>query len=79
LKKITINAEAFEVTEKSKTYYDTIKDLLEGAEDGYTSLEIFQKTGIDQRRIREVIQTLRVYDNLKEKNCRCGRTPIYHL
>ena len=79
MKKIVVNAEVFVGTERPKTFYNIVKDLLEKSQDGYTNLEIFQKTGIDQRRIREVIQTLRVHDGLKEKNCRCGRTPIYYL
>jgi hypothetical protein len=62
-----------------KTNYTKIYDLLKSSKDGYTIYEIFQKTRIDPRRAREVMQQLRVSNDLKEKKCRCTRTPIYYL
>ena len=47
--------------------------------DGLSNVEIHQKSGVPLRRVREETQKLKEQGVLTEKQCRCQRTPIYHL
>ena len=57
--------------------FNIIKEILRSQKykDGLTNKEITEMTGIRIRGVREVTQRLK-NEGLKEKQCRCGRTPI---
>ena len=77
--KITISAEVFEDIPEIKTNYTKVVDVLNEHKDGLTNHEISLITGILERRVREATARLKTEDKLKEKPCRCGRTPIYYF
>ena len=47
--------------------------------DGLSNWEIAELTGVKVRRVREETQKLKQQGILKEKSCRCMRTPIYYI
>ena len=77
--KITIPAEAFVNRPEIKTNYTKVVEALRKHKDGLTNKEIGLMTGILERRVREATQRLKNENMLKEKSCRCGRTPIYYF
>ena len=77
--KITIPAEAFVNRPEVKTNYAKVVEALGEHKDGLTNHEISLLTGILERRVREATARLKNEDRLKEKPCRCGRTPIYYF
>jgi len=79
LNKISIPAEAFVNRPYVKTNYTKVVEVLNKHKDGLTNHEISLMTGILERRVREATARLRNEDRLKEKPCRCGRTPIYYF
>ena len=59
---------------------DLIREVLEKhKKDGLSNWEIAKLTGVRPRRVREETQNLKTLGLLKEKPCRCKRTPLYYL
>ena len=56
-----------------------LEALQKHKQDGLSNVEIHQKSGVPLRRVREETQKLKEQGVLTEKQCRCQRTPIYHL
>jgi len=59
---------------------DLVLEVLQShKKNGLSNVEIHQKSGVALRRCREETQKLKEQGVLVEKQCRCQRTPIYHL
>ena len=59
---------------------DLILEILQKhKKDGVTNAEIAKASGVKLRRVREETQKLKQQGVLKEKTCRCTRTPIYYI
>ena len=59
---------------------DLVREALEKhKKDGLSNWEITELTGVRPRRVREETQKLKQLGLLKEKLCRCKRTPLYYL
>ena len=59
---------------------DLVLEVLQShRKNGLSNCEIHQKSGVPLRRVREETQKLKEQGVLTEKQCRCHRTPIYHL
>ena len=65
----------------ANTHFNIVRDLLqsEKGRDGLSNLEISVITEIPPRRVREVTLRLKKGYGLKEKTCRCGRTPLLYF
>ena len=79
MKKITVEAGHLPELVVQPTHYNRIVSVLNKHKDGLTNHEITVITGITDRRVREATARLKVENKLKEKTCRCTRTPIYYL
>ena len=62
-----------------KTNYEKVLEALQKHKDGLTNNEISIITGVYERRVGESIKRMKQENTIKEKTCRCNRTPIYYL
>ena len=62
-----------------KTNYEKVLEALQKHEDGLTTNEISIISGVYERRVGESIKRMKQEKTIKEKTCRCNRTPIYYL
>ena len=62
-----------------KTNYDKVLEVLQKHKDGLTTNEISVISGVYERRVGESLKRMKQKKILKEKMCRCNRTPIYYL
>jgi len=62
----------------ANTHFNRVLELLKTkkAKEGLSNQEISIITEITPRRVREVTLRLKMKYGLKEKPCRCGRTPF---
>jgi len=65
----------------ANTHFNIVRELLLSKKyrDGLSNQEISIITKIPPRRVREVTQRLKMQYDLKEKSCRCGRTPFLYF
>jgi len=65
----------------ANTHFNIVRELLLSKKyrDGLSNQEISIITEIPPRRVREVTQRLKMQYDLKEKSCRCGRTPFLYF
>ena len=70
-----------ESAQGANTQFNRILDLLKSnrAKEGLTNREVSIITEIPPRRVREVTLRLKKGYGLKEKTCRCGRTPLLYF
>ena len=70
-----------ESAQGANTHFNIIRELLLSKKyrDGLSNQEISIITEIPPRRVREVTQRLKMQYGLKEKPCRCGRTPFLYF
>ena len=62
-----------------KTNYEKVLEVLQKHKDGLTTNEISVISGVYERRVGESLKRMKQKKILKEKMCRCNRTPIYYL
>ena len=70
-----------ESAQGAHTHFNRVFDLLKTkrAKEGLSNQEISIITEITPRRVREVTLRLKMKYGLKEKPCRCGRTPLLYF
>ncbi len=65
---------------KPDTIYDIVyKTIKKSKSAGMTNAELTEVTHIQQRRVREATQALKLHRKIKVKSCRCGNTPVYFI
>ena len=79
MRKITVEAGSLPELVVQPTIYTKVVEALNSHKKGLTNHEISLMTGILERRVREATARLKNEKRLKEKPCRCGRTPIYYF
>ena len=79
MKKITLEAGHLPELVIQPTNYIKVVEVLNEHKKGLTCHEISLMTGVLERRVREATKRLKNERKLKEKLCRCGRTPIYYF